>query len=89
MTHSEHHQRQYEKGIIDTTDGNPPIAFNPGAPGEIGANGQHAQYWVLSEAERAKGFVRPVRASYLHAKCGTVTSMGRSLAETYARDPKF
>jgi hypothetical protein len=89
MTDSEYHKRRYEKGIIDTTDGKPPIAFTPGAPGEIGPNGQHAQYWVLSEAERAKGFVRPVRDAYLHATCGTVTTMGRALAETYARDPNF
>lgn len=26
----------------------------------------HTQYWVLSERERAKGFVRPVRQSYRH-----------------------
>jgi hypothetical protein len=23
--------------------------------------GQHGAYWVLSESERAKGFIRPVR----------------------------
>ena len=46
-------------------------------------------YLVLSEAERAKGFVRPVLNKYVHAKCGTETSMGNALAETYARDPKF
>jgi hypothetical protein len=46
-------------------------------------------YLVLSEEERAKGFVRPVRASYVHRACGTVTTMGAALAETYARDPKF
>jgi hypothetical protein len=27
---------------------------------------QHDTYLVLSEAERAKGFVRPVRRSYVH-----------------------
>lgn len=30
-------------------------------------DGQHADHWVLSEEERAKGFVRPVRLSYVHA----------------------
>jgi hypothetical protein len=102
---------------------------------------QHETYLVLSEAERAKGFVRPVRLSYRHvgiagpkhplrdltdeekaangaryAKyetypesesplvgrywmqeqldsigkgCGTVTTMGQALAETYAREPGF
>ncbi len=100
--------------------------------------GQQRGYVVLSEAERAKGFVRPVRRSYVHggirprfplrdltaeeasawahAKyvmfeeypeserpalgrfwteadlrtgCGTVTTMGIAIAETYARDPGF
>ncbi len=46
-------------------------------------------YIVLSEEERAKGFVRPVRRSYRHKQCGTVTTMGTALAETYARDPSF
>lgn len=46
-------------------------------------------YLVLSEEERAKGFVRPVRTAYVHATCGAVTTMGLDLAETYARDPKF
>lgn len=49
---------------------------------------QAKKYLVLSEAERAKGFVRPVRRSYVHSRCGAVTSMGSALAETYARDPK-
>jgi hypothetical protein len=51
--------------------------------------GQQEGYVVLSKEERAKGFVRPVRRSYRHLKCGGVTTMGQSLAETYARDPKF
>ena len=51
--------------------------------------GQQEGYVVLAEEERAKGFVRPVRRSYVHEKCGTVTTMGQTLAETYARDPKF
>lgn len=104
---------------------------------------QHDVYLVLSEEERAKGFVRPVRHAYRHvgppgpkhvlrdltdeereryggheyekfepyppgykgsavgrfwtqeqlggvAKgCGTVTTMGRALSETYARNPHF
>lgn len=56
---------------------------------EIMENGQQKGYVVLSEEERAKGFVRPVRTSYEHKTCKTVTTMGRSLAETYARDPGF
>lgn len=46
-------------------------------------------YLVLSEEDRAKGFVRPVRVSYWHETCGAITTMGRPIAETYARDPKF
>lgn len=47
-------------------------------------------YLVLSDDERAKGFVRPVRRSYVHADgCGTLTTMSQGIAETYARDPKF
>jgi hypothetical protein len=47
------------------------------------------KYLVLSDEELAKGFVRPVQTSYLHLTCGAVTTMGLTLAETYARDPKF
>lgn len=53
------------------------------------ATGQQRGYVVLSEEERAKGFVRPVRRSYVHEKCGVKTTMGQALAETYARDPYF
>src|SRR5690348_9512706 len=52
---------------------------------------QNEVYLVLSDEERAKGFVRPVRRSYRHRdpECETVTTMGRALAETYARQPSF
>lgn len=56
---------------------------------EIGDDGQQACYVVLSEKERAKGFIRPLRTSYIHDTCGTVTTMGTAIAETYARDPFF
>lgn len=55
-------------------------------------------YLVLSAQERAKGFIRPVRRTYVHARgmssqqkaaCGIATTMSTELAETYARDPKF
>lgn len=52
-------------------------------------DGQLTSYEVLTEDERAKGFVRPVRTKYLHTKCGTVTQMSRAIAETFARDPSF
>lgn len=50
-------------------------------------------YLVLSDEERTRGFVRPVRRSYVHAVsrggCGAVTTMNQAIAETYARDPRF
>ena len=68
------------------TDGSPvtrdALEINP-------TTGQQRGYVVLSEAERGKGFVRPVRRTYVHTKCGAATTMGTALAETYARDPKF
>ena len=87
-----------------TTDPNDPCLKN-GKKEE----GQNTCYLVLSEEERAKGFVRPVRNKYIHVGvggheidpkdkskhgrtgkgCGALTSMGKALAETYARDPKF
>jgi hypothetical protein len=51
--------------------------------------GQQKAYIVLTAEERAKGFVRPVRRTYIHQKCGCATTMGQSIAETYARDPSF
>lgn len=53
------------------------------------ATGQQKGYVVLTPAERAKGFVRPVRDAYRHSKCGKITTMSRDIAETYARDPHF
>ena len=66
-----------------TSDRNDPGLSN------IGADGMQETYLVLSEEERAKGFVRPVRRAYKHLTCGAVTTMGTALAETYARDPEF
>jgi hypothetical protein len=65
---------------------------------ELKSNGQQRDYVVLSPEERAKGFVKPVRRSYIHAYpsetdrqigCGVETTMGMALAETYARNPRF
>jgi len=53
------------------------------------ATGMQKDYVVLTEEERRKGFVRPVRRSYTHSKCGQSTRMGLALCETYARDPGF
>lgn len=70
----------------ELSDGSPETAnhreINP-------ATGQQRGYVVLSPEERAKGFVRPLRRTYKHVPCGTVTTMGLSIAETYARDPTF
>lgn len=124
------------KSIPDTTlaDGSP---VTPDHREIDPATGMQKGYVVLSEAERAKGFVRPVRETYIHlgvrpkyplrpvtdeekdryadhyivfetyppelgpkvgrfwtaaelaSGCGTATTMGNALAETYARDPKF
>jgi hypothetical protein len=58
----------------------------------IEESGMQKKYLVLSEEERNKGFVRPLRRSYIHTagKCrGAETRMGLALCETYASDPKF
>lgn len=51
--------------------------------------GMQKAYLVLTEEERAKGFVRPYRTSYIHKPCGTLTKMSRDISETYARNPYF
>ena len=56
---------------------------------EIKPGGQQKDYIVLSDEERSRGFVRPVRNTYRHLKCGASTTMGQKLAETYSRDPGF
>jgi hypothetical protein len=75
-----------ESPKTETTDGKTreaaDLSINP-------ATGQQRDYIVLSPEERGKGFVRPVRRTYLHLKCGSTTTMGQSLAETYARQPDF
>lgn len=69
-----------------TTNGKPVAEVRASQTNETG---QHDGYIVLCPDERAKGFVRPYRDRYKHSTCGTVTTMGRDLSETYARDPKF
>jgi len=66
-----------------TTDHN-----HPGI-NKVREDGQNEAYIVLSEEERAQGFVRPVRRSYIHDKCGVSTRIHLSIAETFARDPTF
>jgi len=69
------------------TDGSP--VPEDGSHRELLPNGQQTGYVVLTPEERAKGFVKPLRDSYVHRNCGASTKMGRSIAETYARDPRF
>lgn len=65
-------------------------ALAPGVPNtELKEDGQQKGHVILCDEERAKGFVRPVRYSYTHLKCGFNTTMSESLAETYAREPNF
>jgi hypothetical protein len=67
------------------------ITDDPNDPGinQPGPTGQNKSYLVLSDAEKAKGFVRQVRTKYIHRACGVQTVMGESIAQTYARDPAF
>jgi hypothetical protein len=77
---------------VCTTDGklpDPDYADLHNAPKPAKSDGQHESYYVLCKEERDKGFVQPVRQKYIHQKCGSVTTMGLALAETYARDPHF
>lgn len=75
---------------VCTTDGRPGEEADIATIVEDGPRaGQQKDYRVLCTTEREKGFVRPFRNSYRHLKCGTVTTMGRALSETYARDPSF
>jgi hypothetical protein len=75
-----------DRSKLCTTDGRSPADARATQTNETG---QHASYIVLCEEERNKGFVRPYRDRYKHLTCGGVTTMGRALSETYARDPTF
>lgn len=79
-----------------TSDPNDPRLTHGADPVDAPGRDQANIYLVLSEEERAKGFVRPVRRSYIHDAgthggkvCGAVTTMGTALSETYARNPSF
>lgn len=73
------------------------LTDDPSDPGlsrgtDTGPVPQAEAYLVLSDEERAKGFVRPVRRAYVHNRgkaCGTQTRMSVALCETYAREPTF
>ncbi len=54
------------------------------------SKGQQDVYLILpEEARKEQPYTRPLRYSYWHEKCERVTTMGRPIAETYARNPKF
>lgn len=74
-----------------TDDPNDPRLTHGADPIDGGPVGQAPVYLILSEAERARGFVRPVRRVYIHdiPGCGAATTMKRALAETYAVDPGY
>ena len=122
-----------DKPKTELTDGSPVTEDHK----KLKPNGQQKAYVVLSYEERNKGFVRPLRLSYIHVGptpkyplrdltdeekmnyrdkyvkfevypesekfkgsfwtqeeldnngCGTETTMGLKIAETYARNPKF
>jgi hypothetical protein len=55
--------------VVTTTDGKPPAPGHEDAPAPQPIDettGQHGAYWVLKPEEIAKGFVKPVRYTYVH-----------------------
>lgn len=54
-------------------------------------------YLVMSEDERKRGWVRPLRKTYIHNGirrddsdlCGVATTMATAIAETYAKNPDY
>lgn len=71
-----------------TDDPNHPL-LTRGADPQGATPGMAPVYLILSDAERAAGFVRPVRHTYIHSRCSVATTMSQALAETYAREPSF
>jgi hypothetical protein len=74
-----------------TTDPSDPRLTRGSDPADGPEVGQADVYLVLTETERAAGFVRPVRRTYIHdvVGCGVATRMAQPIAETYARNPTF
>lgn len=67
------------------------ITTDPTHPGlrELQTNRQQVAYLVLPEEEIELGLIRPLRQSYQHVVCGSVTRIGLTIAETFARQPSF
>jgi hypothetical protein len=59
MRHRDDPRVTTTSGREPTTDGGAPEPVDP-------KTGQHGSYWVLTEGDRAKGFIRPVRSCYVH-----------------------
>lgn len=74
-----------------TTDKNDPKLKE----GQKNETGQHEIYLVLSEEERAKGFVRPVRRSYVHVgrkielEGGVIEPLSEEEAKRYGTREKY
>lgn len=69
------------------TDGSPVPA--DGSHRELKANGQQKGYVVLSDEERAKGFVRPVRRSYRHVGPPAPSNLRDLTAEEHERFDQY
>ena len=74
---------EQKRQISTTTTGKPPVPGleSAGAPQPINESGQHGAYWVLTNEERSKGFVRPVRRSYRHVGPPAPSNPLRDLTE--------
>ena len=53
------------------------------------SDGQKADHYVLCKEDRDKGYVEPLRTSYVHELCGSLTKMPMACAETYAVQPEY
>lgn len=71
-----------------TTDPNDPRLTHGADPEDQPPPGMAETYLVAPDTPDGE-YVRPVRRSYWHTKCGKVTTMGEAIARTYARDPAF
>ena len=74
----------------ETLSGRPPESTEPGAPGPIDPKtGMHTDYWVLPPAERAKGYVRPLRNTYVHVGVKPPTNLRDLTAEEHERYDQY
>jgi len=67
-----------------TNSGRDPEPDTEGLPApttERRSDGQHTDHWILSDEERALGFVRPVRRSYRHVGLPAPLGLLRDLTD--------